>query len=78
MKETITCTTETSEIAEPVSDGGCDSLELGSDEYAEGEAERTFKAYKPNHMPQNGEKINIHKAKKTFEEPKLRNFKTES
>ena len=29
-------------MAEPVSDGGFDSLDLGLAEYADGEAERTF------------------------------------
>lgn len=37
---------ETSEIADPVSDGGCDNLELGFEEYADGEEERTFSTYK--------------------------------
>lgn len=41
-----TCTTETSEIADPARDGGVSSLELGFAEYAEEEAERTFKTYK--------------------------------
>lgn len=41
----LTCITETKEIADPVSEGGLDNLELGLAEYAEDEAERTFKAY---------------------------------
>ena len=41
-----TCTIETNDIAEPVSKGGFDSLLFGFAEYAEGEAERTFKTYK--------------------------------
>lgn len=41
----ITCTTETSEMADPVSKGGLDNLELGLAEYADGVAERTFNAY---------------------------------
>lgn len=40
-----TCTIETKEIADPVSDGGFDSLDFGLEEYAEGEAERTFSTY---------------------------------
>lgn len=38
-----TCTTETNDIADPMSNGGLESLLLGLAEYAEGEAERTFK-----------------------------------
>lgn len=41
-----TCTTETKEILDPVSDGGLDNLLSGLAEYAEGEADRTFKTYK--------------------------------
>lgn len=37
-----TCTTETKDIADPVSDGGFDSLAFGLAEYAEGDAERTL------------------------------------
>lgn len=45
-KDKLTCTTETSDIAGPVRDGGFDNLEFGLAEYAEGEAPRTFKTYK--------------------------------
>lgn len=41
-----TCTTETRLIADPVSVGGVDNLDLGLAEYAEGEAERTFSTCK--------------------------------
>lgn len=36
------CTTETRDIADPVSDGGLESFDFGLAEYADGEAERTF------------------------------------
>lgn len=39
----LTCRTDTNEIADPVSDGGWDNLAFGLAEYAEGDAERTFK-----------------------------------
>ena len=41
-----TCITETSDIADPVRDGGVASLVFGFAEYADGEADRTFKTYK--------------------------------
>jgi hypothetical protein len=41
-----TCITETSDIADPVRDGGDANLVFGFAEYADGEAERTFKTYK--------------------------------
>lgn len=36
------CTTETKDIADPMSDGGLESFDFGLAEYAEGEAERAF------------------------------------
>jgi hypothetical protein len=39
----ITCITETNDIADPVRDGGDDNLEFGFAEYADGEADRTFR-----------------------------------
>lgn len=62
-KEELTCTTETSEIADPVSDGGCDDLELGFEEYADGEAERTLRTYKSHHIPRK-RKFDHHKPKR--------------
>lgn len=41
-----TCITETNDIAVPVRDGGLVSLVFGLAEYAEGEADKTFKTCK--------------------------------
>lgn len=41
-----TCITETSDMADPVRDGGVANLVFGFAEYADGEADRTFKTYK--------------------------------
>lgn len=46
----LTCKTETSEMADPVSDGGFDNLEIGLAEYAEGEADNTFKTYELHYI----------------------------
>ena len=43
LKKLITCITETNDIADPVSDGGDDNLVFGLAEYADGEADRTFR-----------------------------------
>lgn len=47
-RKSHTCTTETREILDPVSDGGVggvDNLDPGLAEYAESEADRTFNIY---------------------------------
>ena len=56
----FTCTIETNEIADPVSSGGSENLESGLAEYADWEAERTFKTYKSTTKT----KICYHKAEK--------------
>jgi hypothetical protein len=42
-KTNITCITETKDIADPVRDGGDANLVFGFAEYADGEADRTFR-----------------------------------
>lgn len=61
----MTCTTETNDIADPVRDGGFDNLDFGLAEYAEGEAPRTFIAYKLHKMSQKW--IPQHKSTEHFE-----------
>jgi hypothetical protein len=41
----LACITETSDIADPVRDGGDANLVFGFAEYADGEADRTFSVY---------------------------------
>jgi hypothetical protein len=43
--KSCTCITETSDIADPVRDGGEANLDFGFAEYADGEADKTFRTY---------------------------------